>query len=666
MRAIALALGFVPLLTGSTTPSEAAPSPPGVLQVASTRVLWKVPATMYGVSLEEISHALDGGLSTQLVRNGTFKEPYQTGSGAGRGPVPYWALTVSGGARASFGVDGSERLNSALERSLRIHVEAIPVGGQVSVANRGYYGVAVKPDTTYTGRLWAKAKRPWTGTVMVGLEQANGRVLAAATLTSVGTGWKSYSYRLRTPSWVNPSTQNRIVVSLQGGSSKTSAGDNLWLSLVTLFPPGARERPPDLRPDLMDMIAALHPGFMRIPGGNYLEGYSLSTGFPWKDTVGPRQLRPGHFNSAWAYWSSDTIGLLEYLEIAQDLGAEPILALYDGYSVGGQVVRRSQYATDVRDALEEIQYVTGSRRTKWGAKRAADGHPQPFPLRYVEIGNEDNFDRSHSYRWRFAAMDRAIKARYPSLEVVASAGRAARGYFGHAGDIPTGVPPEIIDDHYYGSGAAFRSSADRYSTASRSGPKFLVGEFGVEERRPTNDLRAAVSEAAFLSGLERNSDVVLGAAYAPLLVNLGQPSRPSSLIGFNGLTSFGSPSYWLLRMLAANLGDRLVPSSLSGATGIDQVVTGTSRGAGTTFYIQLVNTRPTRQTVTTSFTAPGFTPTAAKLTQLTGQPTSHNSLEHPRTVVPVIRTISVSGGVPAITLPGYSVSVLRLTGTRLR
>lgn len=661
-RAVVIALGLVAVLTGPASSTGAATAPAGALQIASTGVLWKLPATMYGASLEEISHSLDGGLYAQMVRNGTFKEPYQPGSGPGRGPVPYWSLTVSGGARGSFGVTRTAPPHDAVDRSLTVHVDTMPAAGQVSVENIGYYGVAVRPNTTYTGQLWAKATRPWTGTARISLEEPDGRVLASAPLTSIGSGWASHAYRLRTPGSVKPSAADRIVISLHGNSSTKIAPNDVWLAMVTLLPPTSRGQPAGLRPDLLNMIAALHPRFLHIPGGNYLEGFTVKTRFPWKETLGPLTQRPGHRNSAWDYWSTDAFGLLEYLELAQRLGAEPVLAVYDGYSVGGEVVPRRAYGTYVRDALQEIQYAIGSTRTKWGAVRAANGHPQPFPLRYVEIGNEDNFDRSHSYRWRFAEMYRAIKSTYPSLQVIATAGQAALGYFGQAADTPTGVPPAIIDDHYYGSYRAFTSSAERYSAAARPGPKFFVSEYGVQEGSPTGDLRAAVGEAAFLTGLERNSDVVLGAAYAPVLANQGQPSRPTSLIGFDGLKSYGSPSYWTARMFAANLGKQLVASTVTGTTGVDEVVTRTVSGSGTTFYVQLVNTTVRAQAVRTTFSAPGFAPGTATLTQLTGRPRSQNSLQHPTAVVPRTHALAVSGGVPQITLPAYSVSVLRLTG----
>ncbi len=661
VRVVVLALGLVAVLTGPASSTGAATAPVGTLQIDPAGVLWKLPQTMYGMSLEEMSHSLDGGLYAQLVRNGTFKEPYQPGSGPGRSPVPYWSVTVGGGARGSFGVTRTAPPHDAVDRSLKVHVDTLPAGGQVNVENVGYYGVAVRPNTTYTGQLWAKATRPWTGTARISLEEPGGRVLASAPLTSIGSGWENHSYRLRTPGSVKPRAADRIVISLHGNSSSKAAPDDVWLAMVTLFPPTGRGQPAGLRPDLLNMLAALHPRFLHIPGGNYLEGFTVSTRFPWKETLGPLARRPGHRNSAWDYWSTDAIGLLEYLELAQRLGAEPVLALYDGYSVGREVVPRRQYGAYVRDALQEIQYAIGSTRTKWGAVRAADGHPQPFPLRYVEIGNEDNFDRSHSYRWRFAEMYRAIKPRYPSLQLIATAGPAALGYFGQAADTPTGVAPTIIDDHYYGSYGAFTSSADRYSVAARPGPKFFVSEYGVQEGSPTGDEHAAVGEAAFLTGLERNSDVVLGAAYAPLLANQGQPSRPTSLIGFNGLESYGSPSYWVLRMFATNLGKQLVASTLTGTTGVDEVVTRTISRSGTTLYVQIVNTTGEARAVRTTFTGPGFVPGAATLTQLTGRPRSHNSLRDPSAVVPRTHTLTVSGGVPRITLPPYSVNVLRLT-----
>jgi hypothetical protein len=255
----------------------------------------------------------------------------------------------------------------------------------------------------------------------------------------------------------------------------------------------------------------------------------------------------------------------------------------------------------------------------------------------------------------------AIKARYPGLQVIATAGRAALGYFGQAAHTPTGTRPDVIDDHYYGPFASFTASADRYGNTHPGATKFLVGEFGVQEGSPTGDLRAAVGEAAFLTGIERASDVVMGASYAPMLVNENQPNRPTSMIGFDSLRSYGSPSYWMLRMFSTNLGRELVPSTLSGATGVDQVVTKTTTRAGSAFFVKLVNTTARGQAVNISFDDPHVTIRGQTATQLTGRATARNTLQDPTAVVPTTRRLNGGVGSPPIALPPYSITVLRLS-----
>jgi hypothetical protein len=297
-----------------------------------------------------------------------------------------------GGATGSFAIDTSTAPNAAMRRSLKLHADSLPAGGRLGAANGGYYGVAVHPDTTYKGSLFAKAAAGFTGRLRVSLEKADGTVLASTTLPALAGSWQRYSYALRTPSGIADSTDNRIVVSLV--SSKALANVDVWLSVVSLFPPTYKGH--GLCPDIMEKLAAMHPGSFRIPGGNFLEGVTLDTRFDWKQTIGPYWERPGHMNTAWGYWSTDGMGILEYLRMAEDLGAQPLLAVFAGYTLNGQHVSESDYDAYIQDALDEIEYAIGDTTTKWGAQRAADGHPAPFNLHYVEIGNEDWFDTSGS------------------------------------------------------------------------------------------------------------------------------------------------------------------------------------------------------------------------------------------------------------------------------
>ena len=286
----------------------------------------------------------------------------------------------------------------------------------------------------------------------------------------------------------------------------------------------------------MQKMAGLRPSFLRLPGGNYLEGNTIDQRFEWKNTIGPLSGRAGHL-SPWGYRSSDGMGLLEFLEWCEDLHMQPLLAVYAGYSLqGAHVAPGAALQPYVQDALDEIQYVTGDQSTTWGAVRAANGHPAPFPLSYVEIGNEDFFDSSGSYSGsagRYAQFYDAIKASYPNLQLIATSSVS-----GHIMD--------VLDDHYYKSPSAFEADVHHYDNYSRTGTKIFVGEWASQEGSPTPDMNSALGDAAWLTGLEHNSDLVVLESYAPMLVNVnnGASQWGTNLIGYDALSSYGSPSYY--------------------------------------------------------------------------------------------------------------------------
>jgi alpha-L-arabinofuranosidase len=629
------------------------------LAVDATDIRATTRSTTYGAFLEDISHSGDGGLYAELVRNRTFKEPFQ-GGGVG-GPVPYWALSTAGGGAGSFAIDPAKPLNAAIDRSLRVHLDGIPAGGRVAVANSGYYGVAVAAATTYKGSLWASGAG-FTGRARVSLEKPDGTVLASTVLGPLAGPWARYPYTLRTPAGIAATTDNRIVVALEptcAAARCAVGGSDVWLSTVSLFPPTYRNRPNGLRADLATMIADMRPGFFRVPGGNYLEGSTLATRFDWKATLGPIEARPGHQNTAWGYWSTDGLGLLEYLRMAEDVGAQPILALYAGYALNGTHVPPDQFGPVVQDALDEIQYAIGGTDTPWGARRAADGHPAPFVLNYVEVGNEDWFDQSGSYEWRFTEMYDAIRAAYPQLKIIATTG----GYQGGAASTtPTGRTPDLVDDHYYNPPSWFAGNSHRYDTVDRGGPQVLVGEYGALDGSPTGTLRAAVGEAAFLTGLERNSDIVIGSTYAPIIVNENAGNWPTNLIGIDADSAYGSPSYWVQRTFSTNLGRQVVGTRLGGAGGLAQVVTKTTQGGRTTFYVKIVNSGQQLQSARISFSGVTQIDGTATRTELTGDPSARNTLADPTAVAPSTRELTGVTASTRFTFPPYSVTVLRITG----
>ncbi|MFI5585467.1 LamG-like jellyroll fold domain-containing protein [Amycolatopsis sp. NPDC051758] len=610
--------------------------------------------TTYGSILEDISHSVEGGLYAELVRNRTFKETYQRNSGAGDTAVPYWSLLTSPGATGTYAIDTATPLNTALDRSLKLHADAVPAGGRIAAANVGFYGIAAKPSTKYTGSFFAKGT--WTGGLRVSLEKPDGTVLASKDVQPVGAGWAQQTFSFTTPSTITASTDNRIVVSLVNKGKKALAGD-AWFQQVSLFPPTFKNH--GVRLDLGQKLAAMKLGLFRVPGGNYLEGNTLDTRFAWKNTIGPLEQRPGHQNTAWGYWSTDGFGILDYLKLAEDIGAQPLLGLFAGYTLNGQHVDQADYPQYVQEALDEIEYAIGDASTTWGAKRAADGHPAPFDLRYVEVGNEDWFDSSGSYAWRFTDMYNAVKAKYPQLTVIATTGGLQGGA---ASSTPTGVRPDAADDHYYQSPQWFTDNSTRYDTADRSGPEILVGEYGAQDGRPTGTLAAAIGEAAFLTGLERNSDIVIGSMYAPVLVHENQSNWPVNLIGLDAGSSYGSPSYWVQQMFSSTLGKQIVTSRLNQGSPLRQVVNVTTKGGKKTFTVKLVN--PTGQVQTARLALTGVTAVdgTGTLTTLTGDPAGRNSLAAPTAIVPQTREITGLAATSKLTLPANSVTTLVMTG----
>jgi alpha-L-arabinofuranosidase len=322
-------------------------------------------------------------------------------------------------------------------------------------------------------------------------------------------------------------------------------------------------------------------------------------------------------------------------------------------------VPQDQFGPVVQDALDEIEYAIGGTDTTWGARRAADGHPAPFALNYVEVGNEDWFDRSGSYEWRFTAMYDAIKAAYPQLKVIATTG----GYQGGAASTtPTGRVPDLVDDHYYNPPSWFADNTHRYDTVDRNGPQVLVGEYGALDGSPTGSLAAAVGEAAFLTGLERNSDIVIGSTYAPIIVNENAGNWPTNLLGVDADSGYGSPSYWVQRTFSANLGQQVVGTRLGGAAGLSEVVTKTTRGGTTTFFVKIVNPSAQLQSARISFFGVARIDGTATRTELTGDPAAGNTLANPAAVVPTTREITGVTASSRYSFPPNSVTVLRVTG----
>jgi alpha-L-arabinofuranosidase len=596
-----------------------------------------IPASLYGAFFEEINNAGDGGMYAELIQNRAFNAQASETAAPSSDP---WTLVTSVGAAGTMSLDATQPLNSVLTQSLKLTISTVAAGERVGIANPGYSGIALAPGVSYTASLYAKAASGFSGPLTLSLESASGTVMAQANIGGLTSTWQKFTAVLSVGNLPAPTTNNRLVVS-------ASNLGTVWLDMVSLFPPTWKGHSNGLRPDVVDLLAAMTPQFLRFPGGNYLQGSDANTYFQWQNTIGDVAQRPGHYNIAWEYWVSDGLGIDELFQLCEDLQAEPVLAIFAGYFFGSPVPEANM-APYVQDAVDEVEYALGDASTPWGAKRVANGHPAPYNLTYVEIGNNDLIgDGSASYlAYRFSMIHDAIKAQFPSIQFIATE------------SVPSPTP-DLVDDHYYLTVPDMTQLAHQYDATSRSGPKVMVGEYAVTQGNIWT-LDAALSEAAAMTGFERNSDLVSMASYAPLFVNDANHDWNPDLIVLNTGAVYGTPSYYVQKMFATHVGDTLLPAVVSGDGGALYVAASLRQSDGTVF-VKVANTSATAQA--TAIAVAGVTcglatATASVLTSVAL--TDTNSFANPTKISPVDSPVAVVGTSLSFTFPANSVTVITL------
>jgi alpha-L-arabinofuranosidase len=495
-----------------------------------------VSSNLFGIFFEEINFAGEGGIYAEMVRNRSF---YTSTS------ANYWTLVTQGTATGVMSVDTSKPLNTNILNSLKLTMQSGT--GSVGAGNSGFWGMSLQAGATYDLNFYAAGSNGFAGPVVAQLQNASGStVYAQASFSGLTTSWQHFAASLVSS---GTDTNARIVLSI------TNAG-TVWLDVVSLFPSATfYNRTNGLRLDLANMLAALHPSFLRFPGGNFIEGNYLTNSVRWKKTIGDIAQRRGHMNDAWGYWSTDGFGYHEFLQFCEDMGMEPLYGINCGLALGyngstNNTVPLAQMGPWVQDALDAIQYANGDTNTTWGALRAANGHPAPFNLKFMEIGNENG---GSYYNDRYALFYDAIKSNYPAMHLITC----------DWGGIPSSAPVEIQDEHYYSTPGTFYSYATKYDSYSRSGPKVFVGEYAVTSGSGTyGNLSAALGEAAFMTGMERNSDLVQMASYAPLFANVNGIQWLPDLIYYDSSRVFGTPSYYVQELFSQNRGDAVLPATI--------------------------------------------------------------------------------------------------------
>ena len=548
----------------------------------------KISTDLWGVFFEDISYSGDGGLNSELVQNGAFE--YNRADKPEWSNYTAWRKIVPAGSFAAFGVGetapvaeenphyaiaeigkvgGEQTADSAVSRadSALSQTDSACTPAAPALENLGFDGMVFRAGETYDFSIWTRAHGKALP-VQVALIGDDGKPLAATVVTAPASNacgeWTQLRAELTITSAQAAPQPNAEIIATQGALRLTfPEPGTIDLDFVSLEPRTTYKDLKHFRPDLVEALADLHPRFMRFPGGCITHGLGLNNMYHWDRTIGPVEHRPHNFN-VWGYHQSFRIGFYEYFRLCETIGAKPLPVLPAGMSCqntsqGPVPVAQEDMPAYIDEVFYFIEFCNGSTATEWGAKRAAMGHPEPFGLEYLGIGNEDLID--DVFKNRFQQIFDAVKAAYPDIVVVGTVGPAPSGQDYEEGwkyAREAGLP--IVDEHSYQSSSWWFHNLDHYDHTDRKGPKVYLGEYGSWNTQLINGL----SEAAFMGRMELNGDVVAMASYAPLFAKNGHHSWNPDLIYFDNERAYHPYSYWVQQMYATTTADTAWPVTVEG------------------------------------------------------------------------------------------------------
>jgi alpha-L-arabinofuranosidase len=542
----------------------------------------------------------------------------------------------------------------------------------LSITNEGFRGMGIKKGLRYDFSVMYRQQTPGI-TMHLELVSTGGQVIGSSSFapsTATGNEWKKEGVSFVS---TDSTLKGKLVIRFEGSGK-------IDLDMISLFPEDTwKKRPGGMRADMIQLLADMKPGFIRFPGGCIVEGYDLERRYQWKKTIGPieeRQLIVNRWNTEFAhrptpdYFQTFGLGFFEYFQLAEDIGAAPLPILNCGMACqfnSAEVVSLDGLDPYVQDALDLIEFANGDISTTWGKVRAGMGHPAPFNLKMMGVGNEN---WGQQYVERLKIFTRAIKSKYPDFKLVNSSGTDPNGErFDYLNTELRKMNADIIDEHYYRRPEWFLANASRYDNYPRNASKIFAGEYAAQSDQTVsiknkNNGETAIAEAAFMTGLERNAAVVNLASYAPLFAHIDGWQWTPDLIWVNNLQSYGTPNYYVQKLYSNNKGTNVVPALLNGKplTGQDSLYTSAVIDKNTNeVIIKLVN--PSAKPISKTILLDGFKPAISKglLTVLQTNGNSNvNSFSEPKNVAPVESAIALKGRQLDFTAAAYSFSVIRI------
>lgn len=621
----------------------------------------KISRDLFGLFFEDINYAADGGLYAELVQNRSFE--YDPTEQRDWHPFSFWEYTTPGFSYGKISVETKSPVHP--NNPHYIDLDILHVGHEkefkgisgVGLKNPGFNGIVVREGEKYNFSIFARQLSNKPVKLWISLQNKEGEILAVDSMQTASDSWEKYSKSMV----ATASCDSAILVLLAMNKGKLS------IDMVSLFPENTfSKRKNGLRADLAQVLADLKPKFIRFPGGCLVHGDGVENMYRWKNTIGPLETRVEQRN-IWGYHQTGGLGYFEYFQFCEDVGAKPLPVLPAGVScqnsggtwrIGGtgqKAIPLKEMDDYIQEVFDLIEWANGPITSEWGAKRAEAGHPEPFNLEYIGIGNEDKL--TPEFTERFTMIFESVKEKYPEITVIGTSGPFHSGEdYDKGWNLADKLEVPVIDEHYYTNPEWLISNLNRYDAYDRSGSKVYLGEYASWG----NALKNAIAEAAYLTALERNGDVVMMASYAPLLAKKGFTQWRTDMIFFDNVNISPTPNYYVQKMFMNHPGDAYFEGVVTPVESDTTLTASCVRDSKTgDVILKMVNAGPEFRTMKVDLSGFKKINKEVEKTVLTGDANDENTLENPDNVIPETSTMKIKTKFN-YEVPAQSLTVLRI------